>query len=116
MQNMNNKNMIGKLDKQISLVREYQADDGNHGVCSTFREYATPRAYVFTGTGTENFKFQRVFAAGAFVFVIRNRADLDIKENDVIEYNGEKYNISHIARVSDREMYIAIETHLGNGI
>lgn len=113
---MQHRNMIGKLDKQISLVKEYQADDGNNGVCSTFREYATARAHVFTGTGAENFRFQRVFAEGAFVFVIRNRSDLDIKEKDIIEYSGDRYNIRHIARVSDREMYIALETDLGNGI
>lgn len=116
MQSMNHRNMVGKLDKQISLVKEHQVDDGNNGKCSTFREYATARAHVFTGTGTENFKFQRVFAAGAFVFVVRNRSDLDIKENDVIDYNGDRFNIRHIARVSDREMYIALETELGDGV
>lgn len=113
---MSYRNMVGKLDKRISFVRELQVDDGNHGVVSTFREYGKAWANMFTGTGTENFKFQRVFAAGARVFVIRNRSDIEIKESDVVEYAGERLNIRHITRISGREMYIAIETEVGNGV
>lgn len=113
---MSYRNIVGKLDKRISLVKEYQVDDGNNGVCSTFREYGKAWAHMFTGTGTENFKFQRVFASGARVFVIRNRTDIDISENDIIEYGGDRFNIRHITKISDREMYIALEADKGNGV
>lgn len=113
---MNIKNTVNRLDKRISLVKEWQVDDGNNGVEVTRREYAQSWAHVFTGTGTENFKFGRVFAEGSFVFVIRNRSDVEISEKDIVEYDGKHYNIRHVARVSGREMYITLETELGNGI
>lgn len=112
---MSYKNTVNKLDQRVSLVKEYQVDDGHNGVIPTRREYAQAWAYVFTGSGSENFRFNRVFAENSTVFVIRNRSDITVVQSDLVEFSGDYYNITHISKVSNREMYIAIETTLGAG-
>ena len=113
---MIHKNMVGKLDNRVVFLTEFQVDDGSGGKCSTFREFAQAWSFVFIASGTENFKFNRVFALDNYVFVIRNRSDVTITTSDVIEYDGERMNIVHVTKTDNRDLYIAIEATKGGGI
>jgi head-tail adaptor len=111
-----NKTSVGKLDTRLQILREYQVDDGHNGKQSQFREVCQAWSHTFIGSGTENYKFGRVFAQDSYVFVIRSRADIEIKPNDIAVYNGSRMNIRHINKIDERELYIAIEAEKGVGI
>jgi head-tail adaptor len=110
------KNMVGKMDKRISILREYQADDGHNGKVSTFTGICDLWSYIFIGSGTENYKFGRVFGKDNYVFVVRNVKDFEIRLNDVVDYCGERMNITHITKIDGRDLYMAIEAEKGVGV
>lgn len=113
---MIHKNMVGKMDKRISIKREVQVDDGHNGVTSTFVEVCKAWAFIFIGSGTENYKFGRVFEKDSYVFVIRSRSDLTIETDDIVEFNGERMNIRHAPKIDGRELYMLIEAEKGVGV
>jgi len=110
------KNRVGKLDNRIQILREYQVDDGHNGKQSQFREVCQAWAYTFIGSGKESYNFGRVFAENSYVFVIRSRSDIAIKENDIVVFNDERMNIRHANKVSGRELYMTIEAEQGVGV
>jgi len=110
------KNMAGKLDKRISILREYQADDGHNGKISNFRNLADAWAQAYISSGSEDYRFNRVFSKDNYVFVIRSRSDLEITTKDVIEYDGVRMNIKSTTKIDGRELYMALEAEKGAGV
>ena len=113
---MINKNMVGTLDKRISILKEVQIDDGHNGVTSTFPKVCDAWANIFHGSGSENYKFGRVFQKDSYVFIIRSRPDLTILTNYIVEFDGERMNITWVSKIDGRELYMAIEATKGAGV
>ena len=113
---MIHKNQVGKLDKRIAIVREVQTDDGHNGKTSVYNRVCDAWAEIFIASGTENYKFGRVFAKDNYVFVIRSRKDITIAADDIVEFDGHRMNIRHITKIDGRELYMAIEAEKGVGV
>ena len=110
------KNQVGKMDKRISILREVQTDDGHNGFVSTYPKVCDAWAEIFIASGTENYKFGRVFEKDNYVFVIRSRSDVTIATDDIVDYCNERMNIRHVTKIDGRELYLAIEAEKGVGI
>ena len=103
----------GELDQRISVVRETITTDGYGGqelVLSTLLEAWSK---VIPRAGNERLFGDRVEATGDYMFIIRNRSDVTIEENDRILWRGKYYNISFIADAGDRDLYLQIMASRG---
>jgi len=102
----------GELDQIINISRWLYTDDGQGGqekqlsvIC--YDLYAKQRPM----TGNESDRYDKLNAVGMSVFVIRY--DDDIKENDLIEWNGKKFNIRYLKDYGSRSLYLEIFAEFG---
>lgn len=98
----------GELDQVIDIRRESATDDGYGGQDITLSTLISTRAKVVPRSGREQFFSDQIESKADYMFVIRNRADVEIKEKDRILYNGEEYNIDYISRAGNRPLYLEV--------
>lgn len=107
----------GKLTERITFEENTSVSDGLGGVTdgwAAISSNATVWAQVFPSSGREESGDGRINATGVYVFVIRNRSD--IQEAYRLVWQGENYNIRQIKRVSARSMYLTIEAERGAAV
>lgn len=99
----------GELDQRISFIFEDTSqNDGFGGQEVSLNTDRTAWAKVVPRNGNERFFGEQVQATSNYMFVIRNRSDVTLEENNRILYNGEEYNIDYIPKRGDRALYIEI--------
>ena len=103
----------GELDQKITIQRESATDDGFGGETITLSTVMTPRCKVVPRNGNERFFSDRVEAVATYLFVIRNRTDVTLQENDRILYNNEEYNVLYINREGNRPLYLELFAERG---
>ena len=102
----------GELDQTINLYRWVYSDD-----CQGGRDKI--QEALFLGlpakqrpmTGNESDKYDKLNANGTDVFVIRYTNELN--ESDLIEWNGEKFNIRYLKNHGNHSMYLEIFAEYG---
>ncbi len=102
----------GELDQEINIYRWVYASDGQGGKekqLSTIEECESAKQRPMTGN--ESDRYDKLNAQGTTVFVIRNRDDLN--EADLIEWEGEKYNIRYIKNKGLRNSFLEIFCEFG---
>ena len=104
---------IGNLDQRITIKRETMSQTGMGGQELTLTNLATVWAKVRPRSGTERNRFERLDAEASYIFVIRNRPDLELRESDRIEWRGTEYNIRFISDPGPRPIYIEISADKG---
>lgn len=104
---------IGELDQSIGIWRPVFTPDGQGGQLRSEVLQHTLMAHVMARGGGENFKYEKIDAPAFTTFVIRNSSNLDIKENDLIKWGGDDYNIRAIQRTGGRSLYLEINAERG---
>lgn len=106
--------MIGKLNERVTFQAYTLADDGIGGKVKTWGNLAsvpTVWAHVIPKSGTETRSEDRDTATGVYVFVIRERSDID--ERTRIVWRGENYNIRHVMRRGNAPQYLDVQAERG---
>lgn len=106
--------MIGDLNERITFQSYTLSDDGIGGKVKTWANLAsvpTVWANVIPKSGIEGRTEDRDNATGMYVFVIRERTDID--ERTRIVWRGSYYNIRNIMRRGNTPQYLDIEAERG---
>jgi SPP1 family predicted phage head-tail adaptor len=103
--------VIGKLDQRVTIQTATLAADGGGGSTKTWAALATVWARVVPKTGRESMEADRVNATSSFLFVIRNRSD--VNETCRFVWAGETYNVRNVRRTGTRTMYLEIDAERG---
>lgn len=106
--------MIGALDQRITFQSATLISDGQGGNTKTWANVPSiPMVWAFIKGlgGKEANADDRVSDTSRFLFTIRNRTDID--ETITILWGGETFNIRHVRRLGDRNMYLEIEAERG---
>lgn len=104
---------IGELDERIELQKQTHEDDWQGGVIETWTTQATVWAAVRARTGRERMHSDMLAAERGYQVVIRNRADLDIRENWRIVWRGLAMNIRFIEYGGPRDIYLVMDAEKG---
>lgn len=104
----------GELDQRVTFQERVNTPDGMGG--SSFEwvdiaELSSVWAHARVKSGREVTEFDRVNAEASYLFVVRNRPD--IKADYRIVWDGEVFNIRHIAKPKTRALYLEIEGERG---
>jgi len=102
----------GELDQIINISRWLYTSDNQGGqekqlsvICEDLHAKQRPM------TGNESDRYDKLNAVGASVFVIRYGED--VKENDLIEWNGKKFNVRYLKDYGGRATYLEIFAEFG---
>lgn len=104
----------GELDQRITFQMRVTVADGMGGSSFTWEdipELASVWAHARVKGGREVTEFERVNSEATYLFVVRNRPD--IKPEYRIVWDGELFNIRHIAKPKTRALYLEIEGERG---
>jgi len=104
----------GELDQRITLQERVTVADGYGGSSFTWVNIATLSnvwAHVRVGSGREVTEYDRVNAEVNYIFVIRNRSDIDSAYR--ILWDDEPYNITSAMKPKTRSMYMEISAKSG---
>jgi SPP1 family predicted phage head-tail adaptor len=104
---------IGELDQRIEFYRKVRTPDGQGGFTTSEVLQTTVWALIRATGGNEVFKYEKLEAPASYMFVIRYNSELDIREDDLIKWNGDSYNIRSIQQRSTRRMYLEIVAERG---
>ena len=103
--------MIGNMDQIISIERKTLVADTMGGFAETWAEVYSVWAAIKAKAGREGLVDGRTNATFVTNFTIRARGDLS--EVDRIIWNGARYNIRAVLRVSSRELHMVVEAERG---
>ena len=103
----------GELDQRIKIFRQVKTDDGQGGFDRSDVLQHTLWAKIIVKGGTEVFKFEKVEGTATYIFVVRQSPSLVIQQDDIIEWQGIKFNIRSPLQMSQRKMYLEIEAEKG---
>lgn len=103
---------VGELDQLIDIKREVRVSDGAGGFTTSRTDVAADLwAHARPRSGKEIGVHNRVEAPAMYLFVVRYRSD--VKENDIIVWDGDDYNIRAILTRGGRSMYLEIDAERG---
>ena len=103
----------GELDQRIEIFRQVKTDDGQGGQDVNEVLQYTLWAKVIVKGGTEVVKYEKVEAVATYIFVVRQSKSLVIQDDDIIKWDGVKFNIRSPLQRSPRRMYLEIEAEKG---
>lgn len=104
----------GELDQRITFQKRLKVPDNMGGYSFTWTDINTLSsvwAHARPKNGREVAQFDRVDAEASYLFVIRNRSD--IQEDYRIVWDGEFFNIRHILKPKSRDLYMQIDAERG---
>jgi SPP1 family predicted phage head-tail adaptor len=101
----------GELDQRLKFKRPQFVTDEGGGRVKTFTEIFEVWGKVKTKSGREYNDNDQVEPLGNYQFVIRWRDDFT--EADLIEWNGQDYNIRFIEQMGGRRLYLSINAERG---
>lgn len=104
----------GELDQRITFQERLSVPDGIGGSSFTWVDIATLSsvwAHVRTAGGREVTEYERVNAEQSYLFVIRNRSDINAAYR--IMWDGEPFSIKAVKKPKSRAMYMEIEGERG---
>jgi SPP1 family predicted phage head-tail adaptor len=101
----------GELDQRVTIRRQTLASDGQGGQSATWADVATVWAHVRPKGGREANVADRVQGQTMYLFVIRWRSD--VREADVMRWNGVDYNVRAILDRGGRKLYLEIDAERG---
>ena len=104
---------VGELDQRISITRESLAADAMGGGAVSLDILVGAYAKVRAKGGNERVLADKVEAPASYTFTIRNRSDIDIRDNDRIDWEGVQYNIRFVRREGLRALFLDIEAERG---
>ena len=104
---------VGELDQRINITRETRAADGMGGGTISLDILVGAYAKVRAKKGNEREIANQLEAPAGYVFTIRNRSDITIRENDRIDWDGIQYNIKFIANEGKRALFLDINADRG---
>lgn len=101
----------GELDQRVKILRRNPTPDDMGGNTVTFDEINEVWAKVMPKGGRERTDQQRVNADAGYLFVVRN--GLDIIDSDLIEWDGDTYDVRFRGKPSTRDLYLEIDGQRG---
>ena len=104
---------IGNMDQRIKIKRKVLTDDGFGGRTETQTEVLSAWADVDANSGRESQRFERLHAEATYLFTIRKRKDVEVRDADIIEWQGVDYNIRFRADLGTRQMYLQMTAERG---
>lgn len=96
----------GLLKRRISIMELQKASDGGGGFDETLVEIASVRAHIQPLFGTEYWANQQTEAKISHKITIRFRPD--VKQSQVISYNGKLYDIQYIIDINEQHRFTEI--------
>lgn len=102
---------VGELDQRVSIRRETLVADGQGGSTASWADVATVWAHVRPKGGREVVNADRVQGQTMYTFVMRYRSD--IREADVIRWQGVDYNVRAILDRGGRRLYLEVDAERG---
>lgn len=104
----------GELDQRITFQERVSVSDGIGGSVDTWQniaELSEVWAHARSKSGREMTEFDRINAERGYLFVLRNRQDIDPSYR--ILWDGEPFNIKTIKKPKTRALYLEIEAESG---
>ena len=101
----------GELDQRVEFKSVTTLKDEGGGSSKSFATNFKCWAKVKAKSGNEQNQTDQIEAVGKYQFVIRWRNDFD--EANQIIWNGNAYNITFIAEMGGRKLYLAIDAERG---
>lgn len=101
----------GELDQQITIKEPVEVSDGIGGNTTTYADKGVVFAHVRPLSGREIADFDRVNDEARYMFVVR--WPVDIVETDLIDWEGDQFNIRVIKKPKGRDLYCVIEAERG---
>lgn len=98
----------GKLKRRVSFVELTQVSDGGGGYEDSITELFSVRAYIHPLTGREYFSNQQTDASVTHKITIRYKSD--VKQSQVISYNGKLFDIQYILDVDEDHRFLELHT------
>lgn len=102
-----------ELDKRVELQKESFTDDGMGGQSSSWVTQDTVWAHVRSRTGGERLHSDILSAEGGYQVVIRNRSEIDPKENWRVVWNGRAFNVRFVEDNGPRDLYLVLDCERG---
>lgn len=106
----------GELDQRVTIRRTSATTDEYGGQELAENVLAEVWAKVVPRTGNERFFSDQVEARADVIFVIRNRSDVELRETDIINWDGDDYNLTYVAKAGERKMYLELSATRGAAI
>ena len=103
----------GELDQRIEIYRQVKTADGRGGFDRVEVLQYTLWAKVKPRQGNEVFKYEKVDSVAVYTFVVRQTPSLVIQDDDIIKWQGTKYNIRAPLAKNPRHLYLDIEAERG---
>ena len=104
---------VGELNERIELQKKDYVDDGQGGVSEDWVTQATVWAAVRPLTGRERMHSDMLIAEGGYKIVLRNRSDLDIRENWRVVWRGRNMGIRFVEYGGPQNPYLVLDCQTG---
>ena len=101
----------GEIDQRVTLRRQTLTSDGPGGQTAAWSDVATFWCHVRPRSGRETVQADRVSGQTTYLFVCRYRSD--VREADVLRWQGVDYNVRAILDRSGRKLYLEIDAERG---
>ena len=101
----------GELDQRVKVMRLVRTPDGYGGYDNSFAENNEYWCHVRPLSGRETVEADRLQGEATYLFVFRN--GLDVRDADMLEWEGEQFNIRVRKQPKKRNLYIEIEAERG---
>jgi SPP1 family predicted phage head-tail adaptor len=104
----------GELDQRITFQERVDTPDGYGGSTFTWAdipELSSVWAHIRVSGGRESVEYQRVNAETVYLFVIRNRSDLQASYR--LMWEGEPFSIKSVKKPKSRALYLEIDGERG---
>lgn len=104
---------VGNMDQRITIKRKVLTTDSFGGQTETLTDVLSAWADVDANSGREAQRFERLDAEASYLFTIRKQAGKDVRDADIIVWNGVEYNIRFRAELGGRQMYLQMTADRG---
>jgi len=102
------------LNELVSLYRKEQVQDATGQLVTTRVLIAQAYAKVRPMSGSERSRADQTEAYADYRFYIHYRTD--VQEANIIEWNGDDYNVKFIADNGPKEVYLLIDAQRGGAM
>lgn len=104
---------VGELDQPVKALRKILTPDGMGGNTRALSELFERWCHVRPLTGREATDYDRVNASARYLFVFRYFEGFELKEKDILEWDGEQFNVRVVKKPKARELYVQVEAERG---
>lgn len=102
---------IGEMTELVTIRREVRSPDGMGGAELSWQDVAEAWAHVRPMSGRERLAADKIEASANYLVVVH--APCDVREADVIVWEGEALNVRFVKRRGARALFLEIEAEMG---